>query len=76
MAKLAGWPLVGALELELTRRHGGEAELSGWVPPQERDRFVGVAEGVPVFEAVQMVEDKLAVAALGELALNAVSRSG
>jgi hypothetical protein len=63
-----GWRLVQALELTLSGRRGGGAEVPGWLPEGGRDSFLGTADEVPVLNARQMPEDKIVVIALDSFA--------
>jgi hypothetical protein len=63
-----GWQLVQALELTLSGRRGGGADVPGWLPEGGRDSFLGTADEVPVLNARQMPEDKIVVIALDSFA--------
>jgi hypothetical protein len=59
------WEVTQALEVDPARRRGGDSEPPAWVPEEEgRGAFVGTVDGVPVFDVVDIPDDRIVVIAL------------
>jgi hypothetical protein len=59
------WQLTQALEVDPARRRGGDSEPPAWVPDEEgRGAFVGTVDGVPVFDVINIPDDRIVVIAL------------
>ena len=59
------WQLTQALDVDASRRRGGNVHAPAWVPEEAgRSAFVGVVDGVPVLDVVEMSDDRIVVVAL------------
>jgi hypothetical protein len=59
------WQLTRALEVDPSRPRGGDAQAPGWVREGNgRSAFVGLIEGVPVLDVIDMPDDRVVVVAL------------
>src|SRR5439155_11233936 len=59
------WQVTQAVEVDPARGRGGDSEPPAWVPDEEgRGAFVGAVDGVPVFDVINIPDDRLVVIAL------------
>ena len=59
------WQLTQALEVDPSRRRGGDSEPPAWVPEEEgTGKFAGTVDGVPVFDVIDIPDDRIVVIAL------------